>query len=191
MCAFGMMTKSKGVCDISPWIELGGESEVSNQMHLMMRNVTHILNCTDDLQNTFPQQFVYLKVPVKDSEHDNLEPHFLSVLSFFERVESKRGKIMVHCNSGACRAPAFIIAYLVANRGIALADAYDYMRSRRPVTQLNFHFLFELAKLELSLGHGCSVYYHKEWRFFEFNNIKANIDPKVDLRHERCLGDSQ
>ncbi len=186
-CALGMLGKSKGVCEILPWIELGAEKEVSNQMHLMMRNVTHILNCTEDMQNTFPQQFVYLKVPVKDSEHDNLTPHFPSVLSFFERVESKRGKIIVHCNSGACRAPAFIMAYLVASRGIALADAYDYMRARRPITQLNFHFLFELAKLELEMGHGCSVLYHKEWRFFEFNNIKADIDPKQDFRESKGL----
>ena len=186
-CVFGAMGRSKGVCEILPWIELGAEKEVSNQMHLMMRNVTHILNCTEDMQNIFPQQFVYLKVPVKDSEHDNLEPHFPSVLSFFERVEGKRGKIAVHCNSGACRAPAFIIAYLVAKRGIALADAYDYMRARRPVTQLNFHFMFELAKLELSMGEGCSVLYHKEWRFFEFNNIKADIDPKTDFRESKGL----
>lgn len=186
-CAFGMMARSKGVCEILPWIELGAEKEVSNQMHLMMRNVTHILNCTEDLPNTFPQQFVYLKVPVKDSEHDNLEPHFTPVLSFFERVESKKGKIIVHCTSGACRAPAFIIAYLVVKRGISLADAYNYMRARRPVTQLNFHFMFELAKLELSMGRGCSVLYHKEWRFFEFNNIKADIDPKHDLRETKGL----
>ena len=69
----------------------------------------------------------------------------------------------------ASRAP--VIAFLVARKGIALADAYDYVCSMRPVTSLNFHFLNQLAKLELAMGEGCSVLYHKDWQFFEFNNI--------------------
>lgn len=180
--AIGASGKSKGVVSILPWIELGGAKEVENQMHMMLRNVTHVLNCTDELTNLFPRQFVYLRVPLRDSEHDDIDVHFESVLSFFSRVEEKRGKIIAHCDQGASRAPAFIIAFLVARKGIALADAYDYVCSMRPVTSLNFHFLNQLAKLELAMGEGCSVLYHKDWQFFEFNNMKADIDPKTDWR---------
>lgn len=180
--AIGASGRSKGVVNILPWIEIGGASQVDNQMHLMLRNVTHILNTTDELQNKFPQQFVYLRVPVRDSEHEDIDIHFESVLSFFSRVEQKRGKIIVHCDQGASRSPAFIVAFLVAKKGIALADAYDYVCSMRPVTTLNFHFLKQLAQLELSMGEGCSVLYHRDWQFFEFNNMKADIDPKSDWR---------
>jgi predicted protein tyrosine phosphatase len=178
----GASGRSKGVVNILPWIELGGATEAENQMHMMLRNVTHVLNCTEEFENKFPQQFVYLRVPLRDSEHDDIDIHFESVLSFFTRVEQKRGKIIVHCDMGAARAPAFIIAFLVARKGIALADAYDFVCSMRPVTSINYHFLNQLAKLELSLGDGCSVLYHRDWQFFEFNNMKADIDPKTDWR---------
>jgi protein-tyrosine phosphatase len=170
------------VCEILPWLELGGEKEVENQMHLMMRQVTHILNVTPDLPNKFPQQFVYLRVAVSDSERDRIDSHFDSVLSFFSRVEQKRGKLIAHCDSGSCRAPAFVIAHLMKAKGISLADAYDYVCARRPTTSLNQGFLQQLAKLELSLGNGCSVLYHADWQFFEFNNMKSDIDPKTDWR---------
>ena len=140
------------------------------------------MNVTEDVPNEFPQAFVYMKVPVKDSEDSDIGERFPSVVGFFQRVESKRGKILVHCSVGACRAPAMIMAYLVADRKVPLSDAYAYMRAIRPVVALNDHFLFQLAQLELKQGYGCSVLYHKDWSFYEFNMIKADIDPKEDYR---------
>lgn len=61
---------------------------------------------------------------------------------------------------------------------IPLVDAYSYMVAKRPVISINQIFLFQLAKLEITLGEGSSVLYHKDWNFFEFNTIKnvGNIE---------------
>ena len=170
--------RSKDVTEIMPWLLLGPGSFAQQQHKLMEMGVTHILNVTEELDNPFPDYFVYMRVPIRDSEHESLVERFESVLNFFERVENKRGKLFVHCTNGCGRAPAFIIAYLVANRKISLADAYTYVRARRPITQLNSHFLFQLAQLELAQepSNGCSVLFHKDWHFYEFNTIKADID---------------
>lgn len=37
----------------------------------------------------------------------------------------------------------------------------------------NKKFLTQLAEFEIAEGKGCSVMHHKEFRFYEFNIIKA------------------
>jgi len=178
----GLGGRSKGVTEVLPWILLGPKEEVMNQHHLIGMGVTHILNCTDDVQNEFPNSFVYMKVPIKDDEHQDILDRFPQVVAFFERVEEKRGKIFVHCTAGASRAPAMVAAYLVANRKISLIDTYEYLRAVRPIVAMNTHFLYHLAVLEMKQGMGCSILFHKDWLFYEFNMMKHEIDPKKDWR---------
>lgn len=84
---------------------------------------------------------------------------------------------MVHCSAGASRAPSAVIAFLVLVKKIPLVDAYNLVYTLRPLMQPNRKFLFQLAMLEVQLGLGCSVYYHREWRFYEFNVFRAEQVP--------------
>ncbi len=45
----------------------------------------------------------------------------------------------------------------------------------RPVVYPNKRFLFQLAMLEVRLFESCSVYYHKHWRFYEFNVFRSQL----------------
>ena len=114
--------------------------------------------------------------------HTHTHRYFAQALGFFERVERKRGRVYVHCTAGASRAATMVLVYLVANRKISLADAYHYVQARRPIVMITDHFMFQLAQLELKQEQGCSVLFHKDWRFYEFNMIKADIDPKKEFR---------
>mmetsp|Transcript_33688 Transcript_33688/g.57797 ORF Transcript_33688/g.57797 Transcript_33688/m.57797 type:complete len:94 (+) Transcript_33688:143-424(+) len=62
-------------------------------------------------------------------------------------------------------------------KSIPLVDAYNYLCVLRPLIAPNQHFLFELAKFECELGEGCSVYFHRDWRFYEFNVFRAEGFP--------------
>jgi len=180
--AWGLGARGKGTTEVLPWILLGPREEVMSQHKLIAMGVTHILNATHDVQNEFPNQFVYMKVNIEDSEEQDILDKFPQVVAFFERVEEKRGKVYVHCAAGASRAPAMIAAYLVASRKISLYDAYEYLRAVRPIVAMNTHFLYHLAVLEMKQGQGCSVLFHKDWMFYEFNMIKHEIDPRKDTR---------
>ena len=177
-------TRTKGITEILPWLLLGPkESVMGTQMpNLIERGITHIMNVTHDVQNAFPNQFVYMKIPIRDEEETNIGEKFPQALGFLRRVEEKRGRVLVHCQAGASRAAAMVIAYLVAEREISLADAYTYVRARRPIVSITDHFMFQLAQLELAQDQGCSVLYHKDWKFYEFNMMRADIDPKADWR---------
>jgi hypothetical protein len=79
----------------------------------------------------------------------------------------------VHCSAGASRAPTAVISYLLAKKRVTLEDAYNYVCRIRSVVFPNKRFLFQLAMLEVKLFESCSVYYHRHWRFFEFNVFRA------------------
>ena len=176
--------RAKEMTEVLPWL-LMGRVELSRNMYgLAKLGVTHILNATDDEPNNFPMQFVYLKLPVRDDTYANIGELFPQAIEFFQRVESKKGKIYVHCTAGISRAPSMVLAYLVAERKIALRDAHDYLLSIRPIIAINDHFLFQLAELELEQGEGSSVTHTKTWMFYEFNRIRSDIDkirPHVGL----------
>ena len=179
---FGIGQRDREMTDILPWLILGRVDPTRTMYSLAKLGVTHILNCTDDCPNLFPMHFVYLQLFLRDSLEANAAEYFPQALEFFRRVEKKRGKMYVHCEAGASRAPTFVVAFLMVERGVCLNDALAYVQSRRPLMQINEHFLFQLAQLELSLGLGSSVTNHREFTFYEFNMMRADIEEQRDAK---------
>lgn len=182
--ALNVGKRGREMTEILPWLLLGKVEPARNMYGLAKLGVTHILNVTDDEPNLFPMQFVYLKLAVRDEDDANIGELIPQALELFKRVESKRGKVYVHCSAGVSRAPTMVIAYLVADRQISLRDAWTYVVNRRPTLQINSHFMFQLAELELAQGKGSSVTNHKEWMFYEFNRLRADI---AETRHHNGL----
>jgi hypothetical protein len=138
------------------------------------------MNVTDEMKSPFGDMFVSIQLPVKDAANSDMGKFFDKALAFFARVEECKGKIVVHCDQGTSRAPAMVIAYLVAGPPkLSLADAFNYVRARRPSILLNRVFMTQLAQLEIDQEKGCSVLFHSEWMYFEFNVIKSS---KPDYR---------
>lgn len=169
--------KRKEVTEILPWLLLGNREIAMNLQEMLRLNITHVLNMSGDLPNAFPQHFVYQKINVKDSVEADIGKHFQTIIKFIKRCEDCKGRVYVHCTAGASRAPTAILAFLVYNRRLTLVDAYKYVVALRPVVKPNPHFLFQLAMLEVQLSQECSVYFHADWRFFEFNTFRAEGIP--------------
>lgn len=174
--------KRKETTEILPWLLLGTRETAMNLQELLRLNVTHILNMSGDLPNTFPQHFVYKKINVRDSAEEDIGKHFQSIVKFIKRAEDCKGRIYVHCTAGASRAPTAVLAFLIYHRDVTLVDAYKYVQALRPVVKPNTHFLFQLAMLEVQLSQECSVYFHSDWRFFEFNTFRAEGVPMRSTR---------
>lgn len=96
----------------SPWISsepttilehivLGSRENASSHEQLYAAGITHICNCALQVSNSFEGEFVYLKLNLHDSVHEELIPHFQTVAKFLSRVESLRGRALIHCISGA------------------------------------------------------------------------------------------
>jgi protein-tyrosine phosphatase len=152
----------------------------SNSGTCLVSGITHIMNVAEEMKSPFKDMFITIQLPVKDTANSDMAKYFSKALEFFARVESCKGKILIHCDNGMSRAPAMAMAYLVAGPPkLSLADAFDYIRVRRPSILPNRVFLTQLAELEIEQGEGCSVLFHRDWSYYEFNVIKST---KPDFR---------
>ena len=52
-----------------------------NQTQMSTMGVTHIVNCTSDVECHFPTHFTYKRVPVTDAPSEKISEHFASAFS--------------------------------------------------------------------------------------------------------------
>ncbi|KAL4156623.1 hypothetical protein PRNP1_005652 [Phytophthora ramorum] len=153
---------------------LGSRENAEDSRLLYFLGITHICNCAEQVGNSFEGEFIYLKLNLHDSQDEELIPHFQTVTKFLNRVERLRGRVLIHCISGASRSPALLVAYLMIDKKIPLLDAYNMVRRKRQVVQPNQAFRLQLAKYELMLFGASSVATttDKDWNFYAWNEVK-------------------
>ncbi|KAG6610506.1 Dual specificity protein phosphatase [Phytophthora cinnamomi] len=153
---------------------LGSRENAEDSQLLNFLGVTHICNCAKQVGNSFEGEFIYLKLNLRDSQDEELIPHFQTVTKFIKRVERQRGRVLIHCISGASRSPALLIAYLMIDKKMSLLDAYSMVRRKRHIVQPNQGFRLQLAKYELMLYGASSVATtpDKDWNFYAWNEVK-------------------
>ena len=177
----GWGNKERKFTEIMPWMIIG-QGSMADDMHFLVKmRVTHILNVTTEMPNKFPDNFIYLKIPIRDEYEEDLGVHFDKIISWLKNVQDKKGKVYIHCSAGASRAPASAMAFLISERKIPLADAFNYIQARRPLVNVNKHFLFQLAELEVKLLGGSSVSQHQNWEFYEYNILRAEDHEKLPI----------
>ncbi|EGZ11984.1 hypothetical protein PHYSODRAFT_303805 [Phytophthora sojae] len=153
---------------------LGSRENAEDSQLLNFLGITHICNCAKQVGNSFEGEFIYLKLNLKDSQDEELIPHFQTVAKFIKRVERLRGRVLIHCISGASRSPALLVAYLMIDKDMSLLDAYNMVRRKRHIVQPNQGFRLQLAKYELMLHGASSVATtpDKDWNFYAWNEVK-------------------
>lgn len=177
----GWGNKERKFTELLPWIVIGQGSMADDMHNLVKWGITHVLNVTTEMPNKFPEYFVYLKIPIKDEFEENLAQHFDKILGWIKNIEEKKGKLYIHCTAGASRAPAVAMAFLVSERKIPLADAFNYIQSRRPLVNVGKNFLYQLAELEVKTLGGTSVSQHPNWEFYEYNILRAEDYEKLPV----------
>lgn len=68
---FGGEGNSK-LTPMMPWL-LVGRAEIAKDLSFLISNgITHILNVSNDIENSFPPSFVYMRIPVDDDGIKNI-----------------------------------------------------------------------------------------------------------------------
>ena len=173
---YGFGKRDPKISLVTPYLAIGNYEIASGMQYMIKMHITHVMNVTTELNNNYPQHFVYCRIPLKDNMEADGLARFPSACKFIERCWQSRGKILIHCNMGISRAPAMAIAWLIAYKHVTLLDAYELVVSQRPRCNINRKFLLDLAEWELLQGEGSSVMYHKDWMFYEFNSRKGDKD---------------
>lgn len=169
----GWSYRNNPMDEVLPWMYVGRGELAENCQFLEKHGFTHILNVTTSIRNHHPSKFVYKRIPLEDKDTEDASSYFREIIDFIRRVAMCKGKIYIHCTVGASRAPMAIMLYFVVVRKISLHDIYRYLQALRPIVRPNKHFLFQLAEIEFYQGMGSSVLHHKDWRHYEYNELRV------------------
>ncbi|XP_034996135.1 dual specificity protein phosphatase 14 [Zootoca vivipara] len=140
-----------GIAQLTPFLYISKGSVASNRQLLLARGITCIVNATIELPNFNFPEFEYVKVPVADMPTAPISLYFDSVADKIQSVARKHGVTLVHCAAGVSRSATLCIAYLMKYQNVTLLEAYNWVKSRRPVIHPNVGFWRQLIDYEREL----------------------------------------
>lgn len=130
---------------------LSGDDAATSRQVITSTGITHIVNLTTNVPNTFEPQVVYRKFLIYDLPTQSLEHVFDEAFRFIDDSLSHNdcNKVLVHCNAGVSRSSSIVIAYLLKkNLFSTYLDAYHHVKSKRSIISPNPGFVAQLKKLE-------------------------------------------
>merc|ERR1719242_2321438 len=136
---------------------LGSVHHALNLKVLKTLQITHIVNCTQSIENKFGcQGITYCRVPVNDKASESILHYFVKAIRFIERVRGEQNgknanRIMIHCHAGISRSSTITIAYLMFSWKMTMFDAIAHVHSKRYQIQPNQGFKNQLLDFYLYL----------------------------------------
>ncbi|KIY49394.1 phosphatases II [Fistulina hepatica ATCC 64428] len=131
------------------------------------RQITHVLSvCRDDVPAQSPQSgLTHMRVPVEDSDLEDLLIYFQSTCGFIHSALTSGGTVLVHCGEGLSRSAAVIAAYLMWSRRTRNAtEALDRVRRARDQIWVNPGFQEQLVLFELCDYQPATHPTYRNWR---------------------------
>ena len=156
-------------------IYIGSVHCAFNKDSLAKYGITHILNISG-VPATYPKNFTYLQVTMRDKEYANLLSAIPAANIFIESCIDSGGNVLVHCKGGRSRSAAFVCAFLMSTMGLSFEEAFQIVKCKRSVVNCNKGFESQLAAYGLS---GWDVYHAHQMLLREhlqalLHNFKLN-----------------
>lgn len=142
-----MFTINKVLSDIF----IGDSSAATNLLLLKHHKITHILVVGDGLKQKYPEHFVYQQINIYDLGTSKIIEHFDNANIFIKECLAKKGRILVHCDSGISRSPTILVAYLMATKRFSFTHSLEYLKRRHPLSQPNEGFISQLNLYQINL----------------------------------------
>lgn len=129
---------------ITEHIFISDIASVYNKDRLEEDGITHIITTVLGVGPMYPESFVYMNIPARDIENQNMEGYFDECYKFIESGIEKGGKVLVHCAYGVSRSASIVIAYLIKKNGYTYEEAYEKVKKRRNIIEPNEGFKRQL-----------------------------------------------
>ena len=137
---------------VAPGLILGGVWDAHNLGALKEHGVTHIVTVVAGVVPSYPEQFEYMHVSVRDIPEERLSPHLDNTTRFIHDAVSGGGTVYVHCMQGKSRSATVVLAYLMQHLGMPLEEALAQTQARRAIVEPNAGFMEELRAFESGLA---------------------------------------
>ncbi len=123
-------------------VYVGNNVMAKNEQELRKHNITHIVNCTDSLQNHHygKDSFVYYRFLVsswgtqmKSRDDEAILRFFEPVYEFIQSAVSQGNSVLIHCLAGAHRAGTTGVLYLMRRCSLRGPEATKQAQLCRPI----------------------------------------------------------
>ncbi|GMG17084.1 unnamed protein product [Phytophthora fragariaefolia] len=136
--------------EIAAGLFVGSIHAAFNVEALKSNKISHVLNLAGNYA-TFPEDFTYLSLSIRDKEYASLLS-CLPVAAVFIDAGLKHGGVLVHCAGGRSRSPAVAMAFLMMEQHMSYSAIAAHVKALRPVVCLNAGFDAQLKCLEAACG---------------------------------------
>jgi len=103
-------TPGRNVAKVLPGLLLGSKEFAQDLQSLERYKVTHVLNMTEELENAFPDRFLYKNIRIQDRPSTQIDRYFAECIAFIDQARSGgKGCVLVHCYFGASRSASIVI----------------------------------------------------------------------------------
>jgi len=136
--------------DVVPYVYIGDDRAAADASLLRARGITRILNVANECANYLhtDASLRYMRVNLHDSPDESVS---LAVVEeacrFIDSGVAAREGVLVHCMAGRSRSATVVLAYLMTRHGMSLADAYQFLKSKRPGISPNLGYMGLLLML--------------------------------------------
>ncbi|KAJ8274353.1 hypothetical protein COCON_G00089780 [Conger conger] len=138
------------LCRITDALLISNARSACSDELVRQEGVTLCINVSK--QQPFPSARVgTLRVPVYDDPAENLYRHLDRCADAVRGEEGRGGTTLVYCKNGRSRSAAVCAAYLMKHHSLSLADAFQMVKTARPVVEPNPGFWAQLEKYEQEL----------------------------------------
>lgn len=134
------------------YLFLAGEKVAGSRAILNKYNIKHIVNTAIECENSFPNDYSYLRLDLFDSCNQRcLFDTFDRAAAFICNARDLNQNVLVHCRAGQSRSATVVVAYLMKTLSWDLTRAYSYVQRRRPAMSPNLGFMGQLTQLDKEL----------------------------------------
>ena len=133
---------------ITKFLYLGNQQDSEDYELLKKKGITHIINATSHIKNSFPTKFKYLRVPILDTKGQNISKYFEETYNFIEQARNMKGRVFIHCFMGVSISATLTIAYIMKKHFATADSTIAVLRTKRSIINPNRDFYQHLLKYE-------------------------------------------
>lgn len=128
-------------------VYIGDIASAYNLEEMQQLGITHIVTAVLGVRPQFPENFVYLNVPVRDVESENLKQYLPETTKFIEDAVRSGGKVLCHCVCGVSRSATIVAAWVMSRQGYSVDQTIEFLQQRRECVDPNPSFRRQLSEL--------------------------------------------
>lgn len=141
---------------------LGDVYMAKNIKLLQKLEISAIINATEAKENnTFPDSFTYLHVPLQDKDTQDISQYMIQCIDFIDSFLNVKKKVYVHCLAGVSRSVTIVAYYLMYKKKWSLKQTLEHLSTKRSCILPNQGFFEQLLKLDEEINGKRSITYQE------------------------------